>query len=546
MICDLPQAPACDDLRLRPRGPAFGARTHPQGRVGGCPCTPSLAGGSRAPRNGAPAAAGAHRLVLTVALTLALLAALAHTPGLAGQQGAGASPPQPGFQDPDPEALARALRQDLASSAATGAVLVLVDAEGVRRVEALGFRDLAGEDPMPPSYGFHLGTFGDLLLASLALRLSEEGTLDLSRPLGRILPGLTPRIGVLTPEALLLHTAGLDASSLVAAPPGERAPRITPQEALARLRDGVFMAPAGWIRSPSPHHRLLLGTTVEAAAGESLGHLLARIVQEPLGLTGMVVSEPGTIPRGAEPGFQVSTTAQAPYVPAPFAEPGVLQPQERIWTTGSDLGRIVASWLADPAHLDALARPRVPDPALPSGMAAHGMGFRVDAEGGWTASGGGPGHGVWLRIFPERGEAVLLLTNGGGSLLPRTRGVLEAWILSRPEPPPGAVAPELLALASAPVPTWEDQGLVPVEVPELSLAGTYRNGSQAVRLAVQGDALVVDTGLPTPLALRPGAEGTLEAHLEDGRTAMVLRILRTRTGVPFLLYQGVAHRREEG
>ncbi len=434
---------------------------------------------------------------------------------------------------------------DLATTAATGAALVVVDARGVRRVEALGFEDLDRTRPLSPTHGFHLGTLGELLLASLTLRLAEEGRLDLRAPVGRIVPGLPARVGVLTAESLLLHTGGLDASSLVPAPPGEPAPRITPEEALGRLRESTVMAPAEWIRSPTPHHRLLLGAAVEAAAEASFAEVVEDRLLRPLGLTGTVVAAPGAVPPGTQPGFQTSTTAQAPYLPAPFPDPAVLQPQERIWMTASDLGRIVASWLADPDHLEALARPQVADPGHPSGRVAHAPGFRVEGNGSWTASGSGPGYSAWIRLFPERGEALILLTNGGGSVLPRTRDHLVQTLLAAPpEHPP---APALVALAQASLPTWEDRGWEAITEPDASLAGRYRNGSQGVILAEVGGALVIDTGLPTPLRLRPGsAEGTLEAHLDDGRTAMVLRLLRTRTGVPFLIYQGVAHRWEEG
>ncbi|CAN5740486.1 serine hydrolase domain-containing protein [soil metagenome] len=430
-----------------------------------------------------------------------------------------------------------AVRRDLAATAATGAVFAVVDAEGIRSIEAVGYLDLERTVPMPPSYLFHLGSGGNLLLASAALRLHEEGVLALDAPISRVVPGVPREMGRVTLEQLLLETGGLDDSPLQTRRVGEPVRRIPPEVELGLLTDRVVLAAPGALRSPSRHHWLLSGHVVETAAGTSLERVVRRLYGEPLGLGSMFFAPPGSSPSGALPGYQGSRTASGPYVPAPFPDPAVLQPQERIWSTAEDLARILARWLAEPDHLIALARPRVRDPADPDGRVSHALGFRVAPDGSWNAGGQAPGHSVILRFFPADGVAVLVMTNGGSSLMARSRSILEAEARSSWAEP----APALLALQDAEAPPLPLERIVE---PRPSHAGLFRNGSEVFRLVVHEGRLAADPGLPAPLPIRTGEGGQLEAHLEDGRTAMVIHLFRDSEGRLLALYRGVAFRWE--
>ncbi|TVP44868.1 MAG: class A beta-lactamase-related serine hydrolase [Gemmatimonadales bacterium] len=459
-------------------------------------------------------------------------------PGAPGVEPRGAAPVEavgPASADTVFEA---AVRRDLASTAATGAVFAVVDTEGIRSIEAVGYLDLERTAPMSPGYLFHLGGWGNVLLASAALALHEEGVLALDAPIGQGVPGLPREMGRISLEQLLVETGGLDDAPLQTRRVGEPVQRIPPEQELGLLTDRVILAAPGAIRSPSRHHWLLAGHVVETAAGIPLEGVVSRVFGEPLGLHRTVFAPPGASPAGSLSGFQGSRSPEAPYVPAPFPDPAVLQPQERIWSTAEDIGRIVAHWLAEPTHLVELARPRVRDPADPDGGVAHALGFRIEADGSWSAAGESPGHSVLLRLFPADGVAVLLMTNGGGSTLPRSRAMVEAEARAvRPEPPP-----ELRELQRGEAPPLPLERLVE---PLPAHAGLFRNGSEVFRLVVHEGRLAADPGLPEPLPIRVGEGGQLEAHLEDGRTAMVIHLFRDSEGRLLALYRGVAFRHED-
>jgi len=468
------------------------------------------------------------------------------------------APPGPEAREPDargPEAVEAlappsadtlfeaAVRRDLAASAATGAVFAVVDVEGIRSIEAVGYLDLTRTIPMPPGYLFHLGDWGKLLLASLALTLHEEGVLSLDAPISRVVQGLPREMGRVSLEQLLVDTGGLDDSPLQTRRVGEPVQRISPEEELGLLTDRVILAAPGAIRSPSRHHWLLAGHVVETAAGAPLEAVVARVFGEPLGLGRTVFAPPGSAPPGALPGFQASRSAEGPYLPAPFPDPVVLQPQERIWSTAEDVSRILARWLAEPAQLVELARPRVREPEDSEGGASHALGFRIESSGSetrsWSAAGEGPGHSIGLRVFPADGVAVLVMTNGGASPMPRSRAIVEAEArAARLDPPP-----ELRELQGAVAPPLPLERLVE---PLPAHAGLFRNGSEVFSLVVHEGRLAADPGLPEPLPIRVGEGGRMEAHLEDGRTAMVIHLFRDSEGRLLALYRGVVFRWEAG
>ncbi len=443
----------------------------------------------------------------------------------------------PHFQvsgDTLPPAVLEAARLDLAASAATGAVLAWVDGGGVRGLHAVGYADPERTRAMRPDHLFHLGGFGDLLQAAVAFDLARAGLLDLDAEVGRFAPGLPPGVGAVSMRQLLLHTAGFDASPLAPRRPGEPVRRIPPEEELALLRDWIVLAPPGALRSPSPHHGLVAGHVLEAATGMPLGALVpARFAP----LSGLRVAEPGGAPEGAHPGFQVSQSAEGPYVQAPLPEPAVLKPRERFWATGDEVAALLAEWLGDPGFLAQLARPEVASLEDAGGDTGWSPGFRIAGSGRWIASGQGPGHTTAVHFEPASGVMVLVLANGGAT--PMTRTVNRLLELARDDAP----APSA-ELTSLPQTAFPEVPLDRIMSPSPDLAGTYRNGSEIFRLVEDEGTLAADPGVAEPFRIRTLPDGAFEAHLPDGRATMRFHLFRDDAGGVLALYRGIAFRRE--
>jgi hypothetical protein len=427
-----------------------------------------------------------------------------------------------------PSDLAEAVHQDLIRVAAPGAVLAWIDREGVRWMEPFGSQDLEGTTPMHLRHRMHLGTFGDLLLAALAVEMEALGLLSLDVPVRTLLGGLAPGVGSRTLSSLLLHTGGFDSAPLAARPRGAEALRMRVDEAVPLLDDRVIMLPVGALRSPSPHHTLLVTQVLAARGSGSLEGAFRTYLFRPAGVVEAIFAHPGGVPAGVHPGFQVRLARGAPYAEAPFPEPAVLQLQERIWMHANDLAHLLHYWIFLRPVGSQLLTPRVPDPDAPPRTAAFSLGFRWDGTGRADWIGEGPGHTVQVRALPAQGAILLAMAPGGASPLTRGLEALEQWV-EREAPPRTASnrSPNPWGELSDTLPDLRHP--TPVD-PSASVAGRYRNGSEVFHLRWQDGRLEADLGIGTWLPIRESDEGALEVHLEDGRTAFRFRLLYAGVG----------------
>ena len=181
----------------------------------------------------------------------------------------------------------------IVAAGAPGVILVTQDG-GTVRADALGFAAVNPAVPMRADQRFRIGSVTKSFVATLVLRLAQDGTLGLDDTVERWLPGLLPDGGEITVRRLLAHRSGLsdyvDASALF----GDRHRRWTPRELVALAVDSRRQS------SPTAHFEysstnyLVLGLVAEAATGEPLGTLLRERLFEPLGLA-RTRFEPGLV-----------------------------------------------------------------------------------------------------------------------------------------------------------------------------------------------------------------------------------------------------------
>jgi CubicO group peptidase (beta-lactamase class C family) len=108
----------------------------------------------------------------------------------------------------DPARLDAVLADAAGSAGTIGAQAALLHAGSVVWTGRYGVTDLTGETPVTDDTTFSLASLGKTLVATLALRLVEEGRLDLDAPIANVLGDEVPGAAVVTPRMLLSHTAG--------------------------------------------------------------------------------------------------------------------------------------------------------------------------------------------------------------------------------------------------------------------------------------------------------------------------------------------------
>ncbi|MGC4111775.1 MAG: serine hydrolase domain-containing protein [Nocardioides sp.] len=91
---------------------------------------------------------------------------------------------------------------------APGAQAALLRDGDVAWIGTYGVADAETGTPVTESTVFCLASLGKTLVATIALRLVEEGRLDLDTPIASVLGDEVPGTGTVTPRMLLAHTSG--------------------------------------------------------------------------------------------------------------------------------------------------------------------------------------------------------------------------------------------------------------------------------------------------------------------------------------------------
>lgn len=198
-----------------------------------------------------------------------------------------AGPPRPAAKDlPELRARIEAILKD---TKAPGLGVALADRQGTRWAAGFGHADVAGRRTADERTLFHLGSVSKLAVGLTALKLQEEGRLDLQTPVRTILPDL-PFVNPwetthpLRLAHLLEHTSGWDDVRLCQTLPLRGAP--------LSLRDGLVACRASMVcrwRPGTRHAYSNVGVdaaayALERAAGQDFEALAAQIIFKPLGM----------------------------------------------------------------------------------------------------------------------------------------------------------------------------------------------------------------------------------------------------------------------
>ncbi len=195
----------------------------------------------------------------------------------AGSGGAGAPRERP---VPPPPAVRTAGSIDLAVQmdlgSATGFVIDLHHRDQLQFREAFGVTAPGADAEMTPDAPMAFPSFTEILIASLASALADDGTVDLDAPIRTYRPDLPDGIGGTTLSQLLTHTGGLDNTLM---PDTASWSRV-----MDDLRDNALFTAPGAIFSYSRFSYPLAVRVLEAATGTPLEEAVQTRLLRPLGL----------------------------------------------------------------------------------------------------------------------------------------------------------------------------------------------------------------------------------------------------------------------
>ncbi|GII60837.1 serine hydrolase [Sphaerisporangium krabiense] len=298
---------------------------------------------------------------------------------------------------------------------------------------------------------YRIGSITKTMVATMVMRLRDEGALDLNDPIGKHVPA-TP-VGEVTVAQLLSHTGGLTAE-----PPGpwwERTPGVTAEALTGSLDAETARHRPGRRFHYSNVGFALLGELVARHRGVGWDEAVTEEVLRPLGMN-------DTTPRPREPharGYAVHPFADV-LLPEPEHDAGAMAPAGQMWSTPADLARWAAFLAAGDARVlpaATLAEMREPAAVVEDGevwSAGFGLGVQLLRHRGRRLAGHGgsmPGFlaVVWVDPADRTGVVCMANTTSGlrGSIATDLLDILDTHEPAIPaEWSPAAADPELLEL----------------------------------------------------------------------------------------------------
>lgn len=319
---------------------------------------------------------------------------------------------------------------------------------------------------------FQIGSITKVWTTTLVMQLVDEGLLDLDAPIRRYLPEFRLRdesaAATITARQLLSHQAGFEGDVFTDTGRGDDAI----EKYVAGLADLPQLFAPGELFSYNNVGFSVLGRLVEVLRGQTWEQALVEHIVTPLGLTHVAPSAYEAILYRAAVGH-VGPGEDGVEIPAPtWALVRSNEPAgSMLAMRPRDLLGFVAMHLAEGAGPDgtrilsplsarAMRTAQVTLPRLTGMGAAWGLGWEIiaaDAPVVIGHDGGTIGQSAFLRVVPEAGLAVALLTNGGDVF-----GLFEAVV--------GQILREVADVTLPALPVPHDE---PVAVEPAPLLGLY-------------------------------------------------------------------------
>jgi CubicO group peptidase (beta-lactamase class C family) len=382
------------------------------------------------------------------------------------------------------------LRRAIKRHQVPGASLAILRNSRIIATAAAGLTSLETRVPVTKDTVFQIGSITKPFTATLAMQLVDEGLLDLDTPVQHYLPGF--RVADLevsrrvTPRHFLSHQSGIDGDFFVDAGRGDdNVERIV---AMATMVPSLF--PIGTKLSYCNLGFAVLGRVIEVLTGKSWDMVLKDRIFESLEMN-HAFSQPEQAIRfscaiGHVPG-QKKGTWQASVVP--YLSLGQKAAGSTPSMTAVDLLGFARM------HLDG-GRNRHGEKVLTAGsvkamqrrqiratkytphcITGWGLGWMLFEWNGhklYGHDGGTIGQNAFLRILPEKGLAVALLTNGGD-----TAALFEE-----------VFGPIFKSLGRVTLPDLPEAS-PDIDVDLSPLAASYQNLNQVLEFTVRGGALTL-------------------------------------------------------
>jgi len=294
--------------------------------------------------------------------------------------------------------------------------------DGVIDTVGVGFASIDTKQPVTPETIFQIGSISKVFTTTLAMMLVDEGKLDLDKPVIEYVPELpladAETRGNLTLRHIFSHSGGFEGDTFTDTGRGDDAAT----KAVAAFGELKQWFPLGGLFSYNNNGFVLAGVAIERVTGQPFEDVMVERLLKPLGLESSVFFAENAITYPHAVGHYLNKREEGPKVARPYALPRQVNAAGGIIATASDLirfaqlhingGELDGTRLLSEELTTLMQQPRINswDEHTSFGQGWYITEYpdlRIIQHGGSTM-----GFRAMLRIAPERGFAIALLTNG--------------------------------------------------------------------------------------------------------------------------------------
>lgn len=368
-------------------------------------------------------------------------------------------------------------RKELQDTHTPGAAIAVVQGDRVILARGFGVANVETGEAVRPEMVFRLGSTTKMFTAATVVLLAQQGKLNLDEPIGRHIPGLTPKLAAVTANQLLSHTSGI----LDEAPMFGSHDETALKQEVAGWKDDRLFTEAGKVYSYSNPGYWLAGLLAETVGGKLFADQVATTVFGPVGMTHSTFRPTVAMTFPLAQGHDL--VAGKPQIIRPAADNAASWPAGSIYTSVMDLSRWMMAFVnggqvggAQVLPASVFATLSTPHAAIPGSTNRYGYGVQVGTWRGLEMvehAGSRSGYGSVIRMVPSQKFGVVVLANRSGVSLSRTaNAALEAVL--KPAPAPDAAPRTPMAMTVAEV---------------LAYAGAYSQGPRKMELVAKGAEL---------------------------------------------------------
>jgi serine beta-lactamase-like protein LACTB len=275
-----------------------------------------------------------------------------------------------------------------------------------------GFADLEHKVPATPQTRYRTASIAKSVTAVIALRLADEGKLDLEAPVQQYVPEFPKKLWPINSRHLLAHLSGIRHY----ARPGEAAgkePYGSIRGALPIFAHDLLLHQPDTKFLYSSYGYNLLGAVAESAGGANFATLLERCITKPAGLSAMGIDEQWRIIPHRARGYALRDSVLSN---CELHDTSMKIPGGGLLSTSADLVRFMQAVqngkLLKPETVTRMwTRQRTKD----GEQTPYGLGWFVSADDAKVRivghSGGQAGTTTLMQLQPDTGIAVAVMCN---------------------------------------------------------------------------------------------------------------------------------------